>query len=312
MKRLSHSIVLCVMLACALPGCAPAGPSAFTESWSRDGQIRTLQLDDDITLRYLKTGNGRPLVLLHTIRTQLDYFEKLIPLLKNDYEIYALDLPGHGGSSLRPAEYTEPLMRRSVAQFIRKLGLRDITLVGESIGGVLGLTVAGELPDRVARVFSLNPYDYGEKFGGGIRRSANGWIVSLFDVFGCHAIETRFALAAVLRGGFYDERKLPDDLLSEFHRAGDRDGFRCAEYSTFANWRSWVEARPLYVRLKMPVTLIYGSADWSSPAERSADQALIPNARLIVLDRTGHFSSLENPTAVADTILGREETRNDP
>jgi pimeloyl-ACP methyl ester carboxylesterase len=56
-------------------------------------------------------------------------------------------------------------------------------LVGESIGGVLALTVSPELPGRVARVYSLNPYDYGESFGRGMRRSRFGFIVALFAVF---------------------------------------------------------------------------------------------------------------------------------
>jgi pimeloyl-ACP methyl ester carboxylesterase len=312
MKPTRRTIVLSLALCCHLAGCATASKGEFTETWRKEGQIQTVQLDNGFTLRYLKTGSGRPLILLHTIRTQLDYFEKLIPELKSHYQIYALDLPGHGQSSLPPVDYTEPLLRQSVVQFIQKLNLHDVTLVGESIGGVLSLTVAGELPDRVTRVVSLNPYDYGEKFGGGIRRSSNGWIVSLFNVFGCHTIETRFALAAVLRGGFYDEKQLPDDLLSEFHRAGEREGLRCAEYSTFANWKSWVEAKSLYARVKAPVSLIYGSQDWSKPSERLAERALFPNAEFIVLDRTGHFSSLENPAAVRDVILGGSNAERQP
>jgi pimeloyl-ACP methyl ester carboxylesterase len=87
-------------------------------------------------------GSGPPLVLLHTIRTQLDYFQELIPALSRHYEVYALDLPGHGHSSILPTEYTEPLFRSSVSEFVTKLNLHNVTLVGESIGGVLALTVS--------------------------------------------------------------------------------------------------------------------------------------------------------------------------
>jgi pimeloyl-ACP methyl ester carboxylesterase len=83
-----------------------------------------------------------------------------------------------------------------VSEFVTKLDLRDVTLVGESIGGVLALTVAVDQPDRVRRVVSLNPYDYGESFGGGIRRSS-------------HTLEPRFVTAAVLRGGFHDAARMP-------------------------------------------------------------------------------------------------------
>ena len=125
----------------------------------------------------------------------------------------------------------EELLRKSVTEFIQQLNLRDVTLVGESIGAVLALTVSAELPDRVVRAVALNPYDYSEKFGGGIRRSGNGWIIGLFDVFGSYTIEPKFLLAAVFRGGFYDPLKLPPDLLDELYRTGLRDGYRGAEYS---------------------------------------------------------------------------------
>jgi pimeloyl-ACP methyl ester carboxylesterase len=72
-------------------------------------------------------------------------------------------------------------------------------LVGESIGGVLALTASPELPGRVARVYSLNPYDYGESFGGGMRRSRFGFIVALFAVFGPFTLELRGLLSLVLQ-----------------------------------------------------------------------------------------------------------------
>lgn len=82
------------------------------------------------------------------------------------------------------------------------------------------------MPDRVARAVALNPYDYGEEFGGGIRRSNNGWIIGFFNVFGKYTIEPKFLFAAVFRGGFHDLSKLPPDLLHEFYRTGLRDGYR--------------------------------------------------------------------------------------
>jgi pimeloyl-ACP methyl ester carboxylesterase len=112
-------------------------------------QLFSTYLSNGFSLRYLRAGRGRPLVLLHTIRTQLDYFEQLVPALKSQYQIYVLDLPGHGQSSLLATEYTEELLRKSVTEFIQQLNLRDVTLVGESIGAVLALTVSAELPDRV-------------------------------------------------------------------------------------------------------------------------------------------------------------------
>src|SRR5256885_13061859 len=87
------------------------------------------------TLRYLKTGSGPPLVLLHTVRTQAEHFGRLVPLVSDRYTTYALDLPGMGYSAIVPgASYTEPAMRHGVKRLLTRLDLRDVTLVGESMG----------------------------------------------------------------------------------------------------------------------------------------------------------------------------------
>src|SRR5439155_22685687 len=60
-------------------------------------------------LRYYTAGTGPPLVLMHTVRTQLDYFQRVIPRLWDHYTFYALDLLGMGWSDIVPgATYEEP------------------------------------------------------------------------------------------------------------------------------------------------------------------------------------------------------------
>ena len=104
---------------------------------SKIGQVSDIQIDEGRTLRFLKTGTGEPLILIHTIRTQLDYFQEVIPLLAQHYTVYAVDLPGHGYSSIdTKANYDEPYFRSAIIAFIEKLDLKEVTLVGESIGAV--------------------------------------------------------------------------------------------------------------------------------------------------------------------------------
>lgn len=301
MKKIAL-LLISIFVGIFISGCATTSQGEYTPQWSQN-KPEFLQLDNGITVRYVRTGNGPPLILLHTIRTQLDYFEKLTPALSGQFQVYALDLPGHGQSSLPSVEYTEEFFRKAVGEFITKLDLKDVTLVGESIGGVLALTVSTELPDRIRSVVSLNPYDYGEDFGGGIRRSKNGWMVGLFNTFGSHTFEPRFVTAAVLSGGFYDASKLPEDLLTEFSRTGYREGYRRAEYSVFKNWTTWLDARKLYSKITVPVTLVYASDDWSNLEERKRNEHAITNAQLITIDNAGHFTALEKPAEVADIIL---------
>lgn len=100
---------------------------SYTRSWSPDGEIAFLTLSDGTRLRHLKIGSGPALVLLHTLRTQLDYFQRLIPRLTRHFTVYAVDLPGLGWSDIRAgASYEEPALRRAVVEFVKALDLTDV------------------------------------------------------------------------------------------------------------------------------------------------------------------------------------------
>ncbi len=133
----------------------------YTEGWAGPGKINYMPLTSGSRLRYLKTGTGRALVLMHTLRTQLDYFQRLIPKLAGHFTVYAVDLPGLGWSDIRPgASYEEPAIRHDVVEWIERLDLKDLTLAGESMGATLSLSAAAELGSRVNRIVALNTYDY--------------------------------------------------------------------------------------------------------------------------------------------------------
>ncbi len=269
-----------------------------------------LKISEAHTLRYQKSGTGPALVLLHTIRTQLEYFRDLVPLLEESFTVYTVDLPGHGYSRIDPkGRYDETYFREGVVGFIEKLDLADVTIAGESIGGVLALTVATAIPDRIRQVISINPYDYDTRYGDGIRRGnafANLIVGSLqIPVIGAifAAIENKFVLKNIMSGGYHDPRKFPDDLLNTLNAVGSRPGIRKASRKVLSGWRSWSAARDRYSKLDVPVTLIYGDSDWSRPAERERTRNLIPNARSIVLKETGHFSAVESPKDLARAML---------
>ena len=274
------------------------------------GQTADLDIGGGQTLRYLKAGEGPPLILLHTIRTQLEYFYAAIPALARKYTVYAVDLPGHGYSSIESkANYDEPYLRRGVAAFIEKLGLREITVVGESIGGTLALTVAAELPQQVARVVAVNVYDYDTRYADGIRRGNRfaDFILGNFAVpfhgAVCAALENRLFLGMIMRGGLRNRRDMPPELLAEFDRTGRRKGYRYVERNVLANWRSWGEARNRYTAVKAPVTLVYGDGDWSTLQERQRTSKALGDVPIVTLADTGHFGFVDRPQSLIDLVL---------
>ena len=72
-----------------------------------------------------------------------------MPLLSKSFTVTALDYPGHGFSDIPKTDYDPNLFVRTVEGFLEKLDLKDITLAGISIGGVIPLIVAANHNPRV-------------------------------------------------------------------------------------------------------------------------------------------------------------------
>jgi pimeloyl-ACP methyl ester carboxylesterase len=281
--------------------------SQYTRTWSSSGEIEYAILADGTRLRYLKAGSGpAALVLLHTVRTQLDHFQLVIPKLIDAFTLYAVDLPGMGWSDIVPgASYAEPALRRAVVEFVRRLEISDVILAGESMGATVSLTASTELEGRVRGVVAFNPYDYAQGVGRANRvasiyvRSARlpavGRVVT--------RMENEPVLGIVLRGGLLDPSKVPDHYLSELRRVGRRCGYPRVAREVFRNVDSMIAARTLYGRITAPVTLIYGDRDWSRLQEREANLALLHDARSISLPYSGHFAALEQPACFAEILL---------
>jgi pimeloyl-ACP methyl ester carboxylesterase len=281
--------------------------SDYTRTWSRSGEIEYATLADGTRLRYLKAGSGpTALIVLHTVRTQLDHFQLVIPRILDAFTVYAVDLPGMGWSDITPgASYTEPALRRALVEYVTTLDITDVTLAGESMGATVSLTASTELEDRVRSVVAFNPYDYPQGVGranrvasiyvGSARLPAIGPVVT--------RMENAPVLGIVLRGGLVERRKLPDHYLAELRRVGRRPGYARVARAVFLNVDSMVAARELYGRVTVPVTVVYGDHDWSRMPEREANLALLPGAESIQLDDAGHFAALEQPARVAEILL---------
>jgi len=281
--------------------------TTYTTTWSNgQGEVRFFTRSDGSRLRYYTAGTGPPLVLMHTVRTQLDYFQRVIPRLWGHYTVFALDLPGMGWSDIVPgARYEEPELRAAVVEFASGLNLNGVTLAGESLGAALALSASIDLKGRVNRVVAFNSYDYpaGLERGNWLARFiiTSVRLPGLGPVFAC--LEPRPIMRAVLHGGFVDKAKLPEDFLFELLRSGRRKGYSRVARAIYRSLKGFNRARRRYAEVSAPVTLVYSDRDWSRPAERDRVASSLAEVQRITLPRTGHFSSLERSEDVARILL---------
>lgn len=274
-----------------------------------NGEELFIKLADGEVLRVIKTGHGEPLVLMHTIRTQIEFFSELIPFYAKNYTVYAVDLPGHGQSSInKEINYDEPYLRKSMIDLINKLGLEKITLVGESIGATLSLTIAASIPNKIKQVIAVNTYDYETRYADGIRR---GNFIANFMMWNYSipingaifaALENRFFLSLVMNGGVTNIKKIPTWLMKLFDQTGHRPGYGYLGRNILKNWKSWAQAPVNYQQISSPVTLVYGENDWSTKEERSRTLNKVPNAKFETIANSGHFLSVDNPIALKQVV----------
>ena len=194
-----------------------------------------------------------------------------------------------------------------VEELLNEWELRDVVLVGESIGASIALILAARGNRCLERVVASNPYDYGR--WGGIRRSSplNNVVFTamLWPAIGVlvpHAA-SKPMLRLVMAGGLHDRQNLPAALVDDMHRCGLLPGHAHAFRSLSQQWKTWIAARAQYGAINLPVTLIYGDEDWSRPSERQANAKAIPGARTVTLHDAGHFACLEKPREIANMIM---------
>jgi pimeloyl-ACP methyl ester carboxylesterase len=276
-----------------------------TLAWAPDIPIRYVKAED-VRIRWIVVGTGRPVVLLHTLRTQLDMFRGVVPELAVNCRVYALDLPAHGFSDIPNTEYTPEFFVASVGAFLDELDITDAVLAGESIGGTIALLQAARHNPRVRAVVAVNPYDYDA--GRGIRRSsalANVIFgVNNVPVLGSTVARLRqhFVVKRILQGGVFSRDSLPDSLETEMYQVGNRRGHYQAFISLVRHFPEWERARDEYSEIECPVTLVYGDHDWSRENERDTAHELIRGSSLRVVPNAGHFLSLDAPRAFADAV----------
>jgi pimeloyl-ACP methyl ester carboxylesterase len=262
---------------------------------------------NDRDICYWETGRGeRTLLLLHTLRTQIEYTERIVPLLADHYRIIVPDLPGYGRSSKELTQpYNATLFVETIAALVEKLDLKEITLAGESIGGTIALTLAARMPQRVSRVIAFNPHDsMGSLIGGPI-----GSVVSYVGQFTEQPFKLEFPalFRLIMQAGFANNKNLSDEFLEKLLTVPSQDErFPFVMKSLMKEAASWPQiADKEYPNIpnSIPTQVIYGDKDWSPSYAAEQNQRRLPkHVRFVTLKNTGHFSFLDNPSGSASII----------
>ncbi|WP_459502952.1 alpha/beta fold hydrolase [Bacillus sp. C1] len=93
-----------------------------------------LKLENNVELYYEDQGKGKPILFIHGVWMSSRFFHKQIPYFSENYRAISIDLRGHGRSSHVESGHTITNYAHDLHIFIEALGLKDVTLVGWSMG----------------------------------------------------------------------------------------------------------------------------------------------------------------------------------
>ncbi len=242
-----------------------------------------LSLPDQRSLRYLKLGEAgaMPAVLLHGWGGDLDDWAFNQSTLSEGRAVYALDLPGHGGSSKDVGDGSAAAMAGAVRAALSTLGLERIHLCGHSFGGGVALELALGEPDRIASLSLIAPTGLGreidsktlEGFGRADRRRELTPFIEV--MYGNASLVTRAGV---------------EETLKRLRIDGVREAMRRIHETNFPDH----EQRNTYLErrseLTMPVLVIWGKSDRIIPV---AHAGALPGARSVLLEGVGHMPQAE-------------------
>lgn len=253
-------------------------------------------------VRYVDRGKGPVVVMLHGFASSLETWDGVLPQLARTHRVVALDLKGFGWTDRPPGDYSPRAQANLVFDLMNQLGVRNATVVAHSWGASVALAMALAQPTRVDKLALYDAWVYEEQLPSTFHYArAEGVGEALFGAFYAERPDEKISQA------FYDERFVTEELVEDVERALDRPGTTAAALAAARGQRfDAIEKR--YRDVKQPTLLLWGREDRVSTlavGERMSRD--LPNARLVVFPRCGHFPMIEARAASTrelSTFLG--------
>ena len=282
------------VVALLLPGCL-AFHSGPMPGEPRGATFATLH---GVRVRYVDRGEGPPVVLLHGFASALETWSGVMPALQPRHRVVALDLKGFGWTDRPAGDYGPQAQARLVVALLDHLGIAQADVVAHSWGASVALALAADQPDRVRRVALYDAWALDVQLPTFFRWARVGGVgEALFGLFYAERPEDRIARA------FFDPTTLTEAFLDEVRRALERPGTTAAALAA-ARGQRFDELEARWRTVRQPVLLLWGENDAVSwPADGARLQHLLPDARLRMYPRCGHFPMIEAPVAsTADLV----------
>lgn len=230
-------------------------------------------------------GQGKPVVFLHGFGSDSQSWVGNTPALFDTFEVWCIDLPGHGQSSaIAPVAGIESLaVQLSACVFADE---RPVHLVGHSLGGALAMALVVLQPARVASLTLLAP--------AGLGASLNADFLNRFPALSTEA-DTHAALLMLVHKPQFISPMFAPLVLGQLNRSGVRDSLRSIADTIINGQHELADIVREVSQSDLPRLVIWGQQDRINPLAETA--AGVFGGQWQVIEQCGHLPQIEHRTS---------------
>jgi len=257
-----------------------------------------------ISIAYTDKGEGRPILFIHGFASSSYTWMKMIGYLPPKFRFITIDLKGFGHSEKKCDDHLSPFDQSIiVSEFIRTLELRDLVLVGHSMGGAISLLTLfdNKMKERISRLVLVDSAGMFHKLPDFIdditSASPENRIMKLAD--------EELLVSIVLKQVYFDHGKIDDEAVREYSSILRMEKSKECLYAAalqiaIANLRSF---RDKLSEITVKTLIMWGKEDviidLIDALKLKSD---LKNAELKILENCGHSPQEEMPLETAEIL----------
>lgn len=254
----------------------------------------------DVHYEYYSTEANKPaVVLIHGFLSSTFSYRRLIPFLKDDYTVLAVDLPPFGKSEKSSSfVYSYSNLASVVVELINKLSLKEVVLVGHSMGGQICLNIVRQQPGLVRKVVLLCSSGY-------LNRSPKPLIYSTYLPYFSLVVKRWLAKQGIMKNlmNVVNDHALIDDEMVDGYMEPFLDNQIFRALARLIRHREGDLLPEQLQEIEVPILLLWGEDDRVVPLSIGKRlQADLRNSELMAISNTGHLLPEERPEYVYDKM----------
>ena len=242
---------------------------------------------DGMRIHYKDTGpqDAPVLLFLHGFGSSLQTWDVWAGSLEQKYRVIRLDLPGFGLTGPSPPnDYSEFNDVNTLTQFVDKLGVSELSVIGHSMGGKIAWTFAAAHPDRVKALVLMAPDGFPQPEAIGTKPYAMPAIMGLMKY-----CLPRYFVRKSIEPAFADESALDAKMVSRYHDMLRAPGVRAAILER-GNQTIYTDPVPRLKKIKAPTLLLWGEEDKMIPSSNATSYAgVLAQSKTVFIPKLGHL-----------------------